>query len=193
MTGLSALQFISACCWLNGFRGRGLVPGGRILACLGVGVAFGLLAWGDDTSFGRSALLGGVTALGVYFWAVWPWGTGFMAVTGRDARTGTTSPRLTRLTEALCGTPPAPTPVQARHFGLVFMALRGLYLYPLFAALACLVTPWALPAGLGGALQGACYRLVGCFPESPRSVACAELLFGAVIGLLLALTLGLGS
>jgi hypothetical protein len=141
---------------LNCFRGRGWVPGDRIIACLGMGVCAGLYAgqWH----------IGITVALGTYLWALPAWGKHFVAITGATAR--------------------------ERLRGLLGMSLRGLYLYPLFVALAWLTTPWALPIGLGCLLQGPCYFAMRHTPDWQEwAVARAELLFGAVIGGMVSLCL----
>lgn len=61
------------------------------------------------------------------------------------------------------------------------MGLRGMYLYPMFIGLACLLGPEWLLIGLLCALQGVIYWLVGLFGERKYSVASSEFLFGLML------------
>lgn len=120
-------------------------------------LGFGIVSW----LYSDALHLGIVVAAGTYLWALPSWGEHFTAITGET--------------------------LNARLRGTLGMSLRGLYLYPLFAALALLTTPWALLFGLGCLLQGPCYFVTRHTPNWQEwAVARAELLFGAVMGGLLA-------
>lgn len=61
------------------------------------------------------------------------------------------------------GTNPGREVRENKRRGTLWLALRGLHLYPLFAALAVLHGPAALLWGLGVALMGPVYYLAGVF------------------------------
>lgn len=123
-------------------------------------------------------------------WATFGWGNGFLCVSGRDDREYTENPLLCRLADVLTGVTSLDrlAPAKAKAWGFTYMTARGLYQYPLYVSLA-LLNPYAPLIGLGCLLQGTCYRLVGLFPEREWNVVGAELLFGAVTGLLISLCL----
>lgn len=80
------------------------------------------------------------------------------------------------------------TGATGKCWGFWYMTCRGLYGIPLLSGLAALLNPILIPIGLLSLLQGGCYRLVGCFPENRFSVAIAEILYGAVLGIAIFIT-----
>ncbi len=160
----------------NGVAGSGAVPAGRFLF-RGLTPALAV----DLTT--HDPLVSLVTLAGFALWFPWEWGPGFMAVHGRDAHTGSFWCRLADRFYT-----PTDSAASRKRYGTVYMTLRGAPLYPLFAALAFLTTPWAAVIGLGCLLQGVCYRLAGLSGED-HAVPRAELLFGAVFGAMLQLAL----
>lgn len=167
---------------LNCFRGRGIVPGDRWIACLGMGLAAGLYAW--------SWQIGLAVAVGTFIWALPKWGAYFSAITGRisDAKGIGWVDAIVDAVFPLPRRSPGWATWQIRARGMLGMTLRSLYTLPLFVALAALTgNPHALLGSVVCLLQGPCYWLVGCFGERKWSVAAAEILFGAVLGFSVAL------
>lgn len=182
-----AAMLTGACSELNHLGGQSLtIPDPRVVArMVGQGIAYGVAALLTNSWQTSLEITAGSIACFV-LWAVWKWGPGFMAVAknGGDSRDYTTSAWgfnywATKITDFTLGvnrsTPLTPTGI--RTWGLVYMTLRGILLYPLFCLLGALATPWAFIVGLGCLLQGIAYRF-------SDTVELSEYRFGAVIGVL---------
>ena len=78
-----------------------------------------------------------------------------------------------------------------RKRGTLEMALRGLYLTPLFVVLSVMAWKWSFVIALGSLLQGPVYVSTGIVPESWR-VPLAEVLWGGVMGAMVWLSLMMG-
>ena len=159
---------IAALAAFNCLGGRGVIPSGRLIfRCLLPALL--MYEYTGDYRIGLAGLIG------FGMWFPWEFGPGFMAITGRDSRTGSVWCRLAdRLTGYSRGYI-AMTRAQAKWYGTVFMTLRGACLYPLFLMLAYFCNPWAALIGIGVLSQGFCYRV---WPETEYAVARAELLYG---------------
>ena len=179
-----ALALSFAC--LNCFRGRGIVPGGRIIACTLMGVLAGLAA----SSWPIAITIG----LGTYLWALNAWGHGFTAIHGRPWPKDAVQVRWIYWTVDRLMPDKHRNPGWHVHYykarGTLWMSLRGLHLYPLFVALAWLQAD-TLPLFIGifAVLQGPCYYLAGIPKEHRWSVALAEAYYGAVIGMMIAIVI----
>ena len=71
-----------------------------------------------------------------------------------------------------------------RKRGVLCMGLRGMFLYPLFIALA-FINPYAPLIGLGMLLQGFCYAAGAIYPK--QGVPIGEALTGLLIAILVGL------
>lgn len=176
---------------LNRFRGGGIIPvkiSGRLwLAALNLAVLVGvciIIAYGLKT--GLYAAL--IALLGFALSDITGTGVGFGAIHGRYDGVRKYS-ALNRWMYAVADK----TKATGRCWGFWYMTCRGLYAVPLIAGLALLIKPALTPICLLALLQGACYRLAGCFPENRFSVAIAELLYGAVLGTAIYMIAGVGN
>lgn len=176
-----ALLLIPLCALLNHLGGQSTtIPDPRFFCrMLGQGIAFGAVSWLCGIPYQSALELGAIGIAGFVIWAVWKWGPGFMAITGFDSR-GTDV--FSRLTSALYPLPVVASSAQCKLWGMIYMTLRGMCLYPLFIALTFLLTPWAMVIGIGCLLQGIVYRM-------SSQVLFAEWKFGSVIGATLAAVL----
>jgi hypothetical protein len=191
VTAFLPLLLIPIIALLNHLRGQnGALPDSRVTYTALMGVAYGLAAWLVGIPPDRCVVLGCVTALGLIFWDVWTWGDEFLAVAPHnDTRDYTRMPWLCHFCDWCLGTSEAVklTPAQAASWGTIYGSIRGLFLVPLFIALAYLLDqPEIAVLGTLGASQGIAYRV------SP-SVYVAEFIFGGVVGALLAATLITGA
>jgi hypothetical protein len=163
----------------NTLRGRAILPRWAFYLVM---AALALLASGDW----RYALLWGA---GSALWLAAPWGEGFAAINGIvDPNNLGKNPFIEKICFKLVPDPYASSDA-GKRWGFFFMAQRGLYyLYPTFI-LWFIITgaSYLLVLGLFSALQGACYRMFGFVPAGDYSVACAEVLMGCVLGLLIVL------
>ncbi len=160
----------------NTLRGRAILPRWAFY------LVMGLLAFAVSGKWWYGALW----AIGSIIWLSRGWGEGFSAITGRMSTNLGSNPVIEKVCFKLVPDPYA-TPDAAKKWGFYFMLQRGLYfLYPIFIALAYFTGMWSfLVLGLFGGLQGVCYRMFGCVPEGQYSVACAEVLMGGVLALLM--------
>lgn len=171
--------FILTSAALNGARGRGVVPGGRILFAILMGVCAGSYSWNIPAGI--------VVASGMFLWALPGWGKYFSAFTGRD------NPKEQEISwidwigyRIFLSDGYEKTNLMR---GTLCMSLRGLYLYPMFIALAPFTSWLSLIVGLGCLLQGPAYGLMRYLESEEYAVLYAELLMGAVIGCLLSVVL----
>lgn len=173
---VSEALFVLSFAFLNLFRGRGWVPGDRILACAGFGLTAGAY-------FGFMPV-GIAVAFGTFFWAVWGWS--FEEITGEH------DPAKYHSWIRRAGIKAFPLDGSRdtnRVRGVLMKALRGLYLYPTFVALSLFATPWSLLIGLGSLLQGPVYYLAGKLVREEKAVPLAEWLWGACMGGMIVLAL----
>jgi len=187
---LFPLALIPILALLNHLRGQNdALPDSRVTYTALMGVGYGLAAWAAGLPWTTAVFLGATTALGLIFWDVWTWGNGFLAISGEDTRDYTRMSWLCAMCDALTGVTPLTklTRDQCLAWGTLYMTARGLFLVPLFIALAFLLhRPEIAVLGVLGASQGITYR------ASP-TVYVAEFIFGGVIGGLLAATLMSGA
>lgn len=160
----------------NTLRGRAILPRWAFYLVMGA------------LAFAASGLwwYGLLWAVGSILWLSKGWGEGFSAITGRMSANLGSNPLIEKVCFKLVPDPYA-TPDAAKQWGFYFMLQRGLYfLYPIFIVLTLLTGNGAfLVLGLFSGLQGVCYRMFGFVPEGSNSVACAEVLMGGVLGLLM--------
>lgn len=153
------------CALLHYTRGRGILPGGRWTMALLIGLA---------SPFGWLESL--LVAAGVYLWLVPGLGKYFGLIHGRYSHDEREILWIDRLGEWL-------VPHNIRLRCLVQMSLRGLYLVPLFVALALAGYPgawWIMPLSL---LQGPVYWLFR--RQGENAVGYAELGMGLLVGAML--------
>lgn len=173
---------------LNRLRGLDLVP----LSRLGYAVLIGLAAHvfyllRHPTQLDSSLQVLAAVAAGMFLWSLPGWGKYFSAFHGRDDLAEKEVGWIDRLGYAVY--PPSVSMARNRRRGTLCMALRGLYLYPMFVALAVVVDPLAALIGLGSLLQGFAYGIMRNVPER-YAVTGAELTFGAIMGAMLVIVLG---
>jgi hypothetical protein len=145
---------------INTWRGRGYVASGRVIAM----VLWTLLSiWAAGAvggySWPHNLYLGLLIGAGIIYWLEHPWGQGFAAYTG----VWEPRPNTVHWIENIC-LKVFPYPGQGKPDpkayvrGTLFMALRGLYIAPLFVALAIVLQcPLIALAGLVGLMQGVAY------------------------------------
>lgn len=121
-----------------------------------------------------------IVSAGIYLWCVFGWGRKFLAIHGRVSIYLDEKPEgwEDRVADFIMGrikkqsfpsyvrqfcTTPSPA---LKCWGMYAMSLRGLYMLPMFIALALYQqNPFIAFLGLGMAFQGAIYRLAGLVPE----------------------------
>lgn len=187
---LLALIIIPACALLNNLGGQStLIPKPR-LTCriigqglmLGVGAMIYHYPWQEVIYYAAMAIVG------VAAWAVWHWGSGFMAVNDsdrRDRRDYNNYAWIAHICDEAVGVRRGSLLSwrQLRYWGACYMAIRGLFILPLFLLLGVsLMSPAGVAFGLLGGLQGTMYYY-------SRSVSAAEYKQGALIGFMFWLTL----
>jgi hypothetical protein len=187
MSVLFALLLIPLCSVLNHLGGQStIIPNSRIVCrVFGIPLAFAACAVFGGVSDIQGLLLFLAAIVGMALWAVPGWGSGFCCIPPyNDTReTG----KLESFVNAIMGvsTLTKLSPAQAHKWGIVFFILRGLYMLPMFCALAGFLTPWAVTIGLGSALMGIVYG-------TSSLVLYAEWKYGALVGAMLAGVLLLG-
>lgn len=182
MAEMMQLLLIPICSVANHLGGQSTtIPDPRITCrVIAIPAAFELAAY-----FTGANLWQGLFVLaGMAMWATPAWAQGFMAlpyVTGTLPADRRGTGLLDSLCNLLMGVNPLTTLTvrQCRIWGVLFMTMRGGYLYPLFIALGAFYNPWAYVIGLGCFLQGAVYGLA-------QEVIYAEFVMGAIIGAMLA-------
>lgn len=142
--------------WGKPYTGRG------VMAAL-----FGLAAWLHTPDLGVFLIV----TVGMLLWALFGWGEyfDFSKKVNHEIR----------WIDALVGMFIRP----GQYNDMVCMCIRGMFVYPMFAALALYGYTDAWVYGFVGALQGivywVCWRLLYCFAYTDM----AELLMGALLGL----------
>jgi hypothetical protein len=164
----------------NTLRGRAILPRWAFYLVMGA-LAF--------AASGMNWWYGTLWVIASFVWLSAPWGEGFAAITGRMSSPLGKNPTIEKICFKIVPDPYANADA-AKSWGFWFMFFRGLfYLYPLFLVLAYITGQWPLLIlGLFSGLQGACYRMFGCVPEGNLSVACAEVLMGMTLGLLIVMS-----
>lgn len=166
------------CALCNVFAGTDVLP--RWLRLGAAGALLGLVM-ASGTPFDWPVFA--CVALGFILWRIPGWD--MMAIHGRIGREKCKP--VTWLTRALLDDIPIASVAARKNWGAVWMAIRGLFIAPLFVSLAVLSGNHNVAfLGLGGVLQGVAYRIPGCFAETRWSGMIAEGLTGAAFGLLLA-------
>lgn len=147
---------------------------------LGIGISFGLVAWASQVGSVLSSVLGIACIASQISWAVWKNGPEFMSINKTDYRLYGTpwyEPNywITKACDKIMGTKQgeAITASQCQTWGVWYGTFLGAILYPFFAYLGIILTPWAYLIGLICLLQGLEYRFSG-------SVLKAEYVIGAI-------------
>ena len=188
---LIGVALIILCSILNHLGGQSTtIPNPRITCrVFGIGVAAGFASLLYGHGIETSAYVWGICTTGMALWAVWKWGPMFMAINGEEHRDYTTpwyNPNtwLTAVTDSLLGVNQLTTltTAQCKNWGTIYGTFRGAFMYPMFCALAGLLSPAAFLAGIPCMLQGIVYRI-------STQVYYAEFIFGGIIGAMLATVL----
>lgn len=179
---MMTLLTILAAALLNRIAGMDIGPRVVRLGLCAVGIGGLSMIGGGIVKFTPDIVNATILAFGFVLWRIPGWD--MMAIHGRIG-----SPKckpVTWLTEEILGPIPA-TEEERKDWGMLWMALRGLFVVPTAVALAVINNnAWLALLGLLGLLQGPCYRIPGMFPESKWSGPAAELLTGAFVwGLLI--------
>jgi hypothetical protein len=132
-------------------------------------VLCGVIAGG----YSLNPLVGIIVALGMYFWAVFGWGDYFDFSGKKNDEIAPIDWLISRLMR--------PSPLA----DCVSMSIRGLFIAPMFIALAFVGYPFAPFYGLVGALQGIIYYTSWKLLKKYDYTDFAELLTGFVFGLAL--------
>lgn len=176
-----SLALIPACSFFNRIRG-GLFPnftGGRIFAAIAIGIACGLVAW--------NPIIAGAVGLGYYLWALPGWGLYFAAATGQWRKDEVEVAFIDWIGLKLVPFITASTNWSNYRRGIICMGLRGgIFSFPLFLALGYLVSPAALYVWPAFFLQGVNYYIAGKLVPIGNPIGLAEWLWGACIGVMLA-------
>lgn len=171
----------------NHDRGRGVLMGGRWMCAIigGLGIGFGALLLGFEPL--RALATAFSTTLGFYNWLVWGWGLYFAAFTWQWHSDETEVSWIDHVVLFL-----VPWKTDSVHWtnglrGALGMALRGLYLIPMFLLidpihLFTLNHVWWL--GLLGPIQGVLYAANHLKIFEGNGTAYPELAMGMFIGAL---------
>ncbi len=188
---LISMLLISACSELNHLAGQSIVIPNPRITCrvFGIGVAAGVASLLYGHGIDTSAYVWGVCTTGMALWAIFKWGPMFMAINGEEHRLYDDKwwlPNywITAMTDRLMHVNKLTqlSPAQCRRWGTIYGTMRGALMYPMFCALAALLTPMAFFIGAACLLQGIVYRL-------STQVYYAEFIYGGIIGAMLAMTL----
>jgi hypothetical protein len=126
----------------------------------------------------KVAIVGLISLSGMALWWIPGWASGFCCISPYgDGRQQTVLSSIVNKIMGVSYTDKL-TPSQCHEWGWIYFTLRGLYIYPLFAALGFL-TPWAYTIGFISSFMGICYG-------TSKLVSSAEWKMGAVIGAMLA-------
>jgi len=148
---------------INTWRGRGYVPNSRYYAMALWGLLTGAVVhYLGIFDWQSSALVTLIVVAGSYVWLEQPWGQGFAAYTGVWEPRPNTVHWIENICLKLYPYPGAGLPdPKAYARGTLFMALRGLYIIPLFLGLAVFLgSPFVALLGLVGLMQGPSYGIM---------------------------------
>lgn len=177
------LSLIPLCALLNHLGGQSTyIPCPRITSrVFGITTAFYAVA-ALQLPLGTALEAAGIVLAGMALWAVPGWASGFSCI--GNCEDGRQDTALANFINCLMGLSSLDklSQKQCWNWGVLYFTLRGLYIYPLFAGLGYLLTPWAYLIGLAGVLQGVLYG-------TSSLVLWAEYKMGALIGLMLAAVL----
>jgi hypothetical protein len=177
---IQALVMILAFAALNRLRGSDVPFTSKGITSAVSGLTAGACAFWLGYGPVVAGLIGVVVFLGIFIWSIPGWGRFFSSFHGRDTRKEEEIRFIDRIGIAVF---PHGDYWSNRKRGTLEMALRGLFLCPLFLVLG--VVTWA------GLLQGPVYFSSGILPE-PWRVAFSEALWGGAMGLMVWLSLWMG-
>lgn len=179
---------------INYVRGRGYLPAEHILAPLAWAATGSLFIGLHGASMDEWGLSYVAIFFGTLLWLVPPWGLFFSAYHGRWERWNPNATNwmikwivdLGYWLVPFVGTTDLPS---NRERGTLCMALRGLYILPLFIMLGVLLDPRIAVCGFIGLLQGPAYGVMRYLPNIEQGTQYAEpltmfiygLTFGAVV------------
>lgn len=179
--------FIILCSYINHLGGQSTsIPDPRIVCrVIAIPALFALTGLIIGVYPISSLVLFAIAVAGMAFWAVWSNGAEFMSINATDYRNYNTpwyepNYALTRISDAMLGVSQLTklSPAQCKNWGTLYGTLLGLFIYPLFASLGYVLTPWAYIIGTFCLLQGIVYRISG-------QVLIAEYIYGGMIGVAL--------
>jgi hypothetical protein len=190
MTMLTGAILVVAYALLNRARGNGLFEmTASTLASRAVALSLmaGTSAYACSCTDSESVAIYAIVISGMIFWCVWGWGKYCSAYHGRDNSKEQEIWWIDRLGYLFW--PPSISTATNRVRGTFCMALRGMYLYPMFIAFSAMQgSTWPLLVGMGCLLQGPVYGLMRYVPERYAAMS-AEMLWGACIAVLQLLVL----
>lgn len=181
------LLLIPICALLNHLGGQStVIPNPRIVCrVFGMAMVFAAAAYFSGVPLDKTGWCGLAALAGFALWAVPGWASGFCCIPPyNDGRQDTA---LSELVNSMTDTNHLQKlpPDCCRYWGVVYFTLRGLYLYPMFLALAWLLNPWVAVIGAICLTQGAIYG-------TAQYVSIAEWRYGMLIGAALCAALMLG-
>jgi hypothetical protein len=178
---LAALNRLRGWDWGKPYTSKG------VTSALSGAVAGGIAFWLGYAPV-VSGLIGLIVFLGLWIWSIPGWGRYFSSFGGHDTRREQEITWIDRIGVAVFSDGDY---WSNRKRGTLEMALRGLFLCPLFVVLSVMAWKWSFLLTLGSLLQGPVYFFAGVMPEKWR-VPCAEALCGAVMGFMVWLSLWMG-
>lgn len=174
---MTHIVFLIICAILNRARGSKLfgytqsTTVSRIASSLGIGLV--------SLMVGANIWQVMIIAIGLFIWSLRGWGKYFDAFDGVDNPEETEIKWIDDIGYSLVI---GVGEESVRKRGLICMCLRGVYMYPMFIALAWF-NPWALLIGTGCLMQGIPYYLAKYLPSEP--VKWAEMAWGLFMGLMI--------
>ncbi len=178
------LILIPICALLNHWGGQStVIPNPRIVCrVFGISAAFAVVSYFCIHSPNQWIQTATVCLLGMALYAVPGWSKGFVCIPPYNDTRGAPD-FLSKIVNELLGVTTEPlSPYGCHLWGMLYLTLRGLYIYPLFAGLGYMITPWAYLIGIAGAFQGLIYG-------TSSLVLWAEPKMGTLIGVMLAAVL----
>ena len=174
------LILIPLCSILNHEGGQNaVIPDPRIVfRVFGMAVAVAVVSLLAGLTIDTSWLLLGITLAGMALWAVFTWGNGFICLPPYiDNRDYTKLCWVCELCNMLLGVTSLSTltTTQKKLWGILFLTIRGGFMYPMFITIAFIFGPMSLLVGLLCFTQGVVYWL-------SKTVYIAEFVFGGLIG-----------
>lgn len=166
---------------LNALRGGAYIS--RPLAAALMGVAYGVYLLLTGSGYADIAVCAVLTGLFLYLGLLIGWGKGFAAITGVYDPT-----EKEFLPSDIVGNWVYAKTNNGYLAGVVWMTIRGVLFYPTYVVLGLYIGDSGFyVSGLLVFTMGLAYGVMRYVPQQQYAVRCAELLFGAILGLALVL------
>lgn len=193
MTQIFNILLITLMAFLNRTRGGGRPPIGKLPSYLLMGISAALYSFVLGYSVVQLSVIGCIVAIGMWAWGQsGGWGSYFYAFkhTVDKGAYQEEVKWIDVIINKLFGHPDFNTTKRILK-GTVGMCLRGLHMYPMFVALSIYLESYLISIiGLVAVTQGIVYVTVGYIPFlAKNNIANSEIIWGAVVGGLLILSL----